>query len=508
MTEDQARTTEASREDMSDAADTDRHALPLSLSGALVALGATALMLVTYWDAIFKTYARLDDYSYLYYARTGELDVLAQVWLNGGRPIPALISAQLLPAIESIDNLAILRLLGALSLTLGAAALGAVVLVVSRRRTVLDVVLGIGVALVALTTTAAPSSITWAIMVGQLPSVFLATSGGLLAVFARARWHFALSGLLIAGATFAYQPTTPVAFFVAAFASATLWAQGRHGSWWRPFSAGVMVVATMAVNYAFVVLRGSPALDRLSGPTFSERVRWFTTEFVPRTVDLTVPWSLEGAAFSAALAAVLLLMPLTLGRRYVVLPLAVLVSWACAALVVFPGELWASHRLISGAQLVFWVGAAACAAVAISGLSNRHLASGMALLTFAAVGVAYSMYVSHERANEYFADPNVVDWQAMQCAIQEARPLDERPVIELNDYGESTSPVLSYDEYGAIASATSWATAFAAWMALDSVNGRPPPSLDVADIVLAPPAQSTTPGAIMVDPSSCAAPPD
>ncbi len=474
-----------------------------AVSAAVVMTGSAVLSLLTYWSAIFAEYARLDDYIYTYFARIGNLEGgIGLTYINAGRPVPAFVFSHLLPAIESVPHLSALRLVATLVLAIGAGAAGLLVLGLTGRRTPLEHLGAIGVAGVILTTTASPSAVTWVVMAGQLPALFFAVVGGALAVWARTWWHWLAAATAIGLCAFTYQHYTPLAFFVALVATATLWAQRRPSSWWRPVVAGFLVLSAMVIDFVFILQQGGSALDRAGDATVSQRVDWFVHELVPRTADVTVPWSLEHAGWSALAAAILLLLPATLGRRYLAVAAAVVIGWACTVLVLLPGEMWASYRLAAPGQIALWSGVALCVALTISCWSRRSPVVGWSLTALAAGVIAASMSVAHQRAVDYFAAPNVVDWSQTKCAVADARPIRPGKVVEQNDFGESTSPILSYDEYGITASSAPFAIQFLVWVALDAVDGPGKPTLDPSTLVLDLPG-TETPGALVIGPDSC-----
>lgn len=459
----------------------------------LVTAGAAVVVtLVVYWTAIFGTYGRSDDYIYVHDVRTDTLGTgLGAVWTNAGRLVPAFLYQWVLPQADDVGGLALLRLVSALMVALGAALCGVLAMAVIGSTGWLTRVLGVGVAAVAVTTTAAPSTVTWAVMAGQMPAFPLAVLAGLCATWGRTRWRWMLVAALVLLSAFSYQHFAPIAFFASALGTAALWARREATRLLDPILVGVMVVGAIGLNFAFVSWRRGDALDRLAGPTPTDRVRWFTDEFMPRTADLVVPWSPITAHQSAAVAALLLLLPVVRGPRYSALPVAVVVSWMCTSLVIIPGELWASYRLVAAAQLVLWVGAACCAAVAISTAWHWRRGLGAVLLVSAGAATSYAGVVSHQRAVDYFADPNEVDWKATRCAMRAAQPVAAGTPLRQNDYGESTSPLLAYDEYGIVGTSTLFALQYEAWVALDSVDGPGRPDLDAASLPVVPPADAS-----------------
>ncbi|WP_299926454.1 hypothetical protein [uncultured Nocardioides sp.] len=475
------------------------------MTASLLTFAATlALTLVIYWSAIFGTYGRSDDYIYVHDVRTDTLDSgLGAVWFNAGRPVPAFLYQWVLPRAEEVADLVLLRLVSALVVAAGAALCGVLAMAVVGSSGWLARVLAVGVAGVAVTTTAAPSAVTWGVMAGQMPAFGTAVAAGMCATWGRTPWRWAVVAALVLLSAFSYQHFAPIAFFSSALGTAALWAR-REGARLRdPVLVGLMVVGAIALNLVFVTWRSGDALDRISGPTASERFAWFTEEFLPRTVDLSVPWSPTTAYQSAAVVIVLLLLALVRGPRHLALPAVVVVCWLCAALVIVPGELWASYRLIAAAQLVLWVGAGCCAAVGINAAWERRAVLGAPLLVAAGVAVASAGVASHHRAVDYFAAPNEVDWETARCAMRQAEPVAAGTPLRQSYFEDSTSPLLSYDEYGIIGTSTPFAIQYEAWLALDSVDGPGQPGLDATGLPIVPPTDE--PGdALVFTPDACA----
>lgn len=474
-----------------------------TLSALVVLVGSVAITLATYWTAIFADYARLDDYIYVYFARTGELaNGMGTTWVNAGRPVPALVFTTLLPAIESVEHVSALRLVAALGLSAGASLLGLAALALTGRRGWLEHLLAVGVAGVVLTATASPSAVTWAVMAGQLPALSFAVAAGAVATYARGWRHWLLAAVLTLLAAFTYQHYTPLAFFVAAVGTATLWAQRRPTSWWRPIGAGVLVVSAMVVDVLFIMWRGGGSLDRAGDATLDQRITWFTHELLPRTADVTVPWSMESALWSAVAAGLLLLLPATLGRRFLAVPVAVVVGWACTALILLPGEMWASYRLVAPSQIALWSGVAFAVTLTASAWSRRVPALGVAVAAVSVVAVGLGMVTSHQRAVDDFAAPNVRDWKIARCAMAKQGDIAPGSTIRQNEFGTSSSPVLSYDEYGITASSTFFAVPFQVWLALDAADGPGKPKVTPSELAVEPPT-GQTPDAITIPMDSC-----
>lgn len=455
-------------------------------------MACAALGLVVYGPAVVGEYGRLDDYGYVFSSRTDTLAGLGDFYLDSGRPLPAFLMTTLAPPVSTVASLAWFRVVSTLMLALGAAAAAVLTLrLVGRPGSTTAVVLAMCTAGVALSTTSSPSAATWAILAGALHAFPAAMAAGLWATTSQRYWWVA-SAVLVGIAAFSYQHIAPLALLPTMLWSAHRWAERRPARWSRTLVVGGMVGAALVANVLMVRARDGVGTSRITPVSLSERTQWFLRELLPQTVDLAVPGSSGTLAWSAALLVALLLAPLMAGPRFLMCSGAVVLAWAGTSMVVFPVELWASYRLASGAQYVLWVGAAACFSIGVIRLENRILRLGAVTAGIGATLV--SLVLAGNRAEDYFADPNEVDWAAMQCVVEQHGGLEPGRRIALNSWTSSSSPVIDKDEYGIVASSVTWAYPTAMWLA---AAAEAPPDFQPGQLVIVPVGADTR-GALVV----------
>jgi hypothetical protein len=467
----------------------------LAQHGGLLTVACVVLGMAAYGPAVVGSYGRLDDYAYVVSSRTGTLGGLEIFYLDSGRPVPAFLMTSLAPRIDTIDGLLWFRVVSTLMLSLGAAAAALfAVRLVGRSGGVPVFLLAGATAAVALSTTASPSAATWAILAGALHAFPAAMAAGIWATTSQRYWWVA-SALLIALTAFSYQQVTPLALLAPMLWTAHRWARREPPQWSRTLVVGVMVVVMLGANYLMVQQRDGVGASRITPVTLDERIQWFVHQLLPQTIDLGVPGTPQTLWWSVALTAVLLLAPLLAGPRFLLCSFAVLLAWAGTALVVFPVELWASYRLASGAQYVLWVGCALCFAIGVASLRRPVVRASVATIGVAAALV--SLFVAGQRAEDYLADPNEVDWAATRCSVDGAGDLVAGDRIALNALYSSTSAVIDMDEYGIIATSVPWAFPSAVWLAASEAQDQRMPDFQPGELVVVPVGEDTA-GALVV----------
>lgn len=422
-------------------------------AGWVVVLGAIVIGTLALGPSVTSHYGRLDDFAWAFDNAAGGASTHIQAWVNSGRLLPAIVAAALGDIPGSVSDLVLLRGIATLMLSVGAGLIGLLVLRLQPTRTHAATVLAILVAAFVLSLPSIPAISTWAVLAGSSAAFPLALGAGWIATLARLPlfpW-WVWSPLLILAAAFTYQHVAPIAVLPVLLWQAAQFARGRALQLRRIAIVAASVVVSLFANAVYLRAVGSTSLNRVEGYSLTERAQWFVTEYLPRTVDLAVPWSHQSALLSSFLLLFFLLAPLVIGLRALMLSVAVILSWLFTAAFVLPTELWASYRLISAAQVVLWGGSAVVLAMSILALSRQMVRNALAGL--AAVTALCAVSLSGVRAYVYFAEPNAADWAAVVCALRQDRnPMD----LRLNPYTATTSPLLAYDEYGMIGSSVDW----------------------------------------------------
>lgn len=437
---------------------------------AVAALLVWAGALATYWTAIRMRFGRLDDYSYIQTVRLDQLDsVYIPFNLDQGRPIPGWIMGWVVPGAESVAELVQMRAVVVSLLALSGVAAALMSLMLTRSGSAwVRYPAAVAVGLTPMLLTASPSTATWAILVGALHSFTTAMLAGLLVAWRHRLWWVA-SGALILVTAFSYQQVVTIALLPALLVVAVDYAQRRAVSWWRPVVVGVMGVAALALNAAFILTRDGVGASRIGQGTWAERIEWYVHGFLPVAVDLHVPPTGSGAVWSALLALALASTPVILGLRHAALTVAVVLAAVASASAVLPLEMWASYRVASPTQFSLWVGVAACVAYTVSHVAWRAVAA-VGVVAGAAL-VALGLSTAHTRAVDYLAAPNARDWANVRCLMGNGRAFDPATKWYTSPYAVSTSPVVLGDEYGIVGSTVLWSLQSELWLAQDAVDG-------------------------------------
>jgi MFS family permease len=469
-------------------------------SAALLVSACVVVGIVTYAPAVSGSYGRLDDYGYVFASRTGGLDYTRQFLIDSGRPVTAFFMTVMAPPVHSVEGLWLLRLASTVALALGAGTAALLMLrLADRPWRASAFVLAVCTGGVALSTTAAPSAATWAILAGGLLAFPAAMTAGLLATTSWRGW-WAAAGVLVMVAVFAYQQVAPIAVLPTMLWTAQRWARHEPPMWWRTVVISVMTVAGLLANLVFVRQRDSVAMSRITDATASERVTWFTDEFLPRTVDLLLLPTDRSLTWSIVLLATLLLFPILTGARFLAGSAAVLLAWAGTALVVLPLELWASFRLAAPSQFVLWAGSAVVFSLAVLRLSRKSIRTAMVVAAVSATVV--SLAVAGLRAEKYLAEPNERDWAAVQCAVERRGELAPGTTIQLNPFDVANSPVTAMDEYGIVSSSVGWAVQPAVWLA-EAETSRADPVVQPNELTVRPVGEETRGALTIPVPGEC-----
>ena len=130
-----------------------------------------------------KEFARLDDFAGLANSRTETLlDGVFHANFQAGRFIPAVLQAFLFRLTSTVDDLQYLRYVSTAVLALGGAIIAQFSLKLLGDKSLKNHFLAVFVGVIAITTTAAASAATWAILAAPLLALPLALMGGVFAV--------------------------------------------------------------------------------------------------------------------------------------------------------------------------------------------------------------------------------------------------------------------------------------------------------------------------------------
>ena len=426
-----------------------------------------------------QQFARLDDFAGLANSRTETLlDGVFHANFQAGRFIPAVLQASLFRFTATVDDLQYLRYISTAVLALGGAIIAQFSLKLLGDKNFKNHCLAVFVGVIAITTTAASSAATWAILAAPLLALPLALMGGVIVVSdgkpnTIGSWLWAFSFVL--AAAFCYQQFTALAVLpVAMWAAVQFVEKGVIQIKKLLISLGYVVLALL-INAAYVFLNGDGAQERVLGGTIAERVHWFGRIYLPRTVDIFLNNSLASGVTSLGLLAAIFSLLAVLRFRNIAFAIAALISWGACSAVAFPTQFWASYRLIHPSQIALWSSAAFSLVYLVSRLKGR------AIVALVSLPVLLALFATEERARLNIAVPNHVDWVSTRCKVLNNPSVN---TFVVNEWNTSQSNVHLYDEFGMVPSNFDWTLALSVDFARRDLNATGEANIELKKPVL------------------------
>lgn len=401
-----------------------------------------------------KQFARLDDFAGLANNRTETLlDGVFHANFQAGRFVPAVLQAFLFRFTSTVDDLQYLRYISTAVLALGGAIIAQFTLKLLGEKSFKNHCLAVFVGVIAITTTAASSAATWAILAAPLLAIPLALMGGVILVsdgkpnsIGSSMWAFAF----VLSAAFCYQQFTALAVLPVAMWSAVQFVEKSVFQIKKLSIAIGFVVLALLINATYVFANGDGAQERVLGGTIAERIYWFGRIYTPRTIDIFLNNSLAGGVFSLGILAAIFGLIAVVRFRNIAFAFAAVISWGACSAVAFPTQFWASYRLIHPSQIALWSSAAFSLAYFVSRYKSRTFVALLSLPIFLAV------FVTEQRARLNIAVPNNVDWVSTRCKVLNNPTVN---TFVVNDWNSSLSNVHLYDEFGMVPSNFDWTLA-------------------------------------------------
>ena len=443
------------------------------LAGGMIALLLLMLPPATYWNATFHDFGLRDDYANLREAHE-EPGKMVQFTASHARPIYGWLLQQSFGSINTIAELAWLRLVGAMGLGLVAAALFGVLLRVGWHR----LAAGFAAAMVVLAP-AAQIVAGWA-TAWPYPVAALLTLGGFALATAEGQRHQWLrrtgAGFLVAASALIYQPNSLL--YLVGIAAALPMLRGRDLTHNLRWVGGHLAIVATGLIAAFLIMKLSYAAEVF---TASRRIAfehdpigklgWFLREPLLNALNLLVLNDDGGATraaycVSAGLTGLLLAAGLSVegwrrGWRAGgcwLLVLAILLPAALAANLA-AAERFATYRTIfalTAVVLIFLT----LAWQNLCGLAGR--AGRIVEVSGYAVLLTIAIVMARDHAYTLIALPQGEELQILE-RIVERMTLREPPlrIYLVQPLPEDSPAAISYhDEFGALS--TSGALAFGA----------------------------------------------
>ena len=465
------------------------------------------LVTVAFAPAVRPDYGRADDYVIVYSVQSGSLMSYLEIMWASGRIIPTAVSALMFAGINSVSALEFLRWVVTIEVALAGALCSFLTWSLSNTKSrPLHILMCLVPGVVVVSLPSIPNFVTWATFAPGMYVLPLSVLTGALIAF-RSKIlgvHWIPGGaFLVIITTFSYQSFAPLVVVPVALSLAVRWARRERVELRRLFISIVLVGISLVANMLCVLAIGGVGARRLSGHTLSERWSWLVREYLPRTVDLQVPWSWTSTRFSLLVLIVVLLVPLACGRRYLMASAAVIGCWIFVSGLLSLSELWASYRLVGPAQIALWGGASFVAVTAITSGSRTDLAVRLSIFPVILISVT-SLVTAGMRAYDFAAVPNMTDWESTKCVAASNEAFDESYKLRLNHWWESRSPVHAYDEYGIVASSVKWALQNSFWLALREVHpAKQFPAIAPYEIVVVSPDEPQSAKMVSVSQKSC-----
>ncbi len=429
----------------------------------LLALGLLALPVALYWNTIFARFGLRDDY-----ATINEMQFEPakgfQFFVSQGRPLYGWMIAETFGSVRDVDQLATLRLLGAM--LFGVTAAGTFLLL---RRLKWDEFLAVLVSASLVLLPGVQVVVSWAVCWPHAASLVFA-----LGAFALAEWShqtklsarvvlWVLAMAVAAAGTLTYQAGTQ--FYVALCLAAVV--ARRQDSWreltlWLARHGAVLAIALLAAfavtNLTFAAGLGQAATRMALESRWADKAMWFVGTPLERALDTfwvadprhpLAAWVIA-VGISALIATGIVVWSVRHGWKLGA-------RWFVAAVIAFPAaygvcmlaaERWPSYRTMIALQAAVLI----LTATALLDLVGKR-AARVSFLALACIAA----WMARTQAWDFFAAPQQRELARLE---REAGRVNlkgnPRVFVVLSRPTDITTPFVYGDEFGSITFDAEW----------------------------------------------------
>jgi len=449
-----------------------------------------SILVAVYLPPALKTFGRLDDFVAVAASLEAKPEALVGIWLSTGRLVPAALGQLVLNHAFSVHELAVGRSVAVILIALTAALFAFwASRLIPGRATWLTAALAISFGLVLGSLPAVSSAMYWAIMAPQLVGLLSAAVAGIALSLDATYSGFGrifVAGLGVFISTFSYQSLVFLALLPPLVTFGLSRAQKYRSSWQMVVVPASLVSASLVANVLWVVEQGGVGASRLGAAPISETLHWWIRDFLPKAASLSVPNSGMSGLLWAIIALLLLLSPITIGRRYLWLVGASLGGISVTALASLAArETYASHRATMALEMWIWAGAIFCGFVTVVSATYNRRNLQVLVATSSAVLALLLMKTSLDRAVRNIVQPNTTDWSHSLCAVKAFAELSSKgnAVFVASSMPPGDVEVFSMDEFGLVSSQIPWAAKYQILSAASFIglSSYPAGSVDIVD---------------------------
>lgn len=390
------------------------------------------LCIVTFLPSTIARFGRLDDFSFFLYTREDIAGVVQSGWTYG-RPVTSFIIGNSFGFVEQISDFSILRLL----------SLGLLISVIVMMNLYYSKEKGFSLlftSVMALYFISLPGIwvfMTWAQGLPHFLALFFVAACVLCYTRPKLKWLYYIFSLL---SMFTYQPFSlliPIILFTKLLSSDPL-------SWKKDFSKiTTWNMALLLLNFLIVKLQPSPNPRSAISSDFSGKTQWIITEWIPRVI---YPWALN---VSVPLVSVSLLGFVFISFKYMSkvgfqkYAALFFTSLLPSLPFILSNENWASSRAVLSSNIAIAVFIMNMAAAL--GYERFRKVRYKATLT---LSVACLFLHSLFQGYQGLVLPQAMEWNSVSSQMNSQWVGVSEIKANVTPFEQTSSPIISYDEFG------------------------------------------------------------
>ena len=394
-------------------------------------LQATLIPGLIFLPLVFAEFGRLDDFVFYLYTRNDVSGVI-QSGLTYGRPVTSFIIGETFSRVNSIQDLSALRFLSLICLVLILFFTGKFY----SKPTTSQFTFG---ALAFISLPGLWVFLTWAQGLPHILALIFLVVGSICYLQTRYRWMFYLLSTL---AIFTYQPFALL--FPVLLMSRII--GDRDVTYKKHFlKISSWLIFLSFLNYALVKSQSTPNVRSSITKDYSEKMDWFLNEWAPR---VTFPWSLSiNLALSAVsiLLFVLLMVNYFLKEKNLKGPIMLICMCFPGIPFVISAENWASSRAIFASNIAYFI-VMAFFITSLGASPTKTLIRNVV----ATSSVTYLLYLAAMNGYQGLVFPQVQEWGRLEQEVRLISGASTAISGQISLFEQTSSPILSYDEFGVL----------------------------------------------------------